>query len=130
MIKNNNWFTILEIIVATSILTISVFWVYKLISENNKIINNSNIYLNTTILIPSIENCIKNIEPGLGTKYYFDFWTNYQECNISNTPTINIIDNIEYTMSAEWTNTAIWKLRKISIYSDNTWEIKSNFVQK
>ncbi len=130
MINNKKWFTILEIIVATSILTISVFWVYKLISENNKIINNSNIYLNTTMLIPSIENCIKNIEPSLWVKHYFDFWTNYEECNILNNEVINTIDNIEYVISAEWTNTPIWKRWEIIIYSDNTWKVESIFLQK
>ena len=134
MKKNRNWFTIIEIIIATSILTISVFWVYKLISENNKMINNSNIYLNTSMMIPLIENCIKNKNPTAWTstanKYYFDLWNNYKNCNTVLSETINTIDNIDYILSAEWLDKHIWKIRNINIFSDITWNIKSRFIQK
>ncbi len=134
MNKNNNWFTIIEIIIATSILTVSVFWVYKLISENNKMINNSNIYLNTSMMIPLVENCIKNKSPSTQssslTQYYFDLWSDHKDCRESNNEVINTIDSIDYILSAKWIDNPIWTIRDINIFSDITWNIKSRFIQK
>lgn len=131
---NKKWFTIIEIIVATWILTVSVFWVYKLISENNKIIYNSNTYLNANMMIPLIENCIKNRSPSTQssslTQYYFDLWSDYKDCREYNNEVINTIDSIDYILSAQWIDNPIWTIWDINIYSDLTWNIKSRFIQK
>lgn len=130
MINKKKWFTIIEIIIATWILTISVFWVYKLISENNKMINNSNIYLNTSMMWPMVENCIKNLSPSIWSKIFFNLWDDYKNCNYSTVKTTNTIDNIDYILSAEWINKPIWTIWNINIYSDLTWNIESRFIQK
>jgi prepilin-type N-terminal cleavage/methylation domain-containing protein len=54
-------FTLIEVIIATTILSIAVFGVYKLIGENTKIIQNSDNYFKANSLLPSITNCIENI---------------------------------------------------------------------
>ena len=61
MKKNIPWFTLIEVIIATWIITIAVFWVYKLISENTKIISNSTNYTQSILLFPVLEQCIENI---------------------------------------------------------------------
>ena len=57
MKKNNKAFTLIEVIVATGILMISVFWVYKLIWENAKLINNSDNYLQLNLLFSPLSSC-------------------------------------------------------------------------
>lgn len=61
-------FSLIEVIIATSIISITVFWIYKLISENTKIINNSWDYLQANSLFPIIEECLDNI-------WFENFWT-------------------------------------------------------
>lgn len=132
MEKNFYWFSLIEVIVATSIITISVFWVYKLISENTKIINKSsnNIQVNNMFFLS--KDCIESIwidnyNKAIWTDYYFNFWTDLTECS---TWTINqtvVIDNLGYSIKGNilesWTNYIKWL---ISIESPEiktlTWE--------
>lgn len=130
MNKQNKAFTIIEVIIATWILTISVFWIYKLIAENNKIINNSNIYLSANLLVPLVENCIKNIDPPTWNKLFLDLWSDNKQCVSQNNKTINNLDWIEYTMSFEWNDQPIGTIWSIEIFSDFTWNIESTFIQK
>lgn len=67
-------FSLIEVVVATWILSIAVFWVYKMIWENNKIINNSNNFLNKTALFPVLETCIEQSGETTWT-IYIDLWT-------------------------------------------------------
>ncbi len=130
MIIKKHAFTLIEVIIATSILSISVFWVYKLISENNRIINNSNIYLSSNLLVPVVENCIENISPATWTKYFLYLWNDYKQCSLNNNVILNNIDWINYELSFEWNDTPIWKIWAIEIFSDFTWKIESNYIQK
>jgi prepilin-type N-terminal cleavage/methylation domain-containing protein len=96
-------FTLIEVIVASAILSITVFWVYKLIWENAKLINNSNNYLQLNSLFSVFEECIKN-------KWYsnfldnsttkFNFWNNLIWCETDSSTWV-IIDNIEYFLEAK-----------------------------
>jgi len=61
MKKNKIAFTLVEVVVATSILMVSVFGVYKLIGENMKLINNNDNYLQLHSLFPALESCIEKI---------------------------------------------------------------------
>ncbi len=56
--KKKKWFSLIEIIVATSILSICIFWVYRLIAENGRLIQNSRNYLQGEVLIGNIKECI------------------------------------------------------------------------
>jgi len=105
MKKNKRAFTLVEVVVATSILMISVFWVYKLIGENSRLINNNDNYLQLHSLFPALESCIDKIW------YYttivwdikkYDFWSTMTWCtkHISN-PLKVILDNIEYSLSSK-----------------------------
>ena len=99
-IRSNKGFTLIEVIIASSILTIAVFWSYKLIWENTKIISNSSNYLQTNTLFPTIENCIENIwwdwfaSKLVNDKYFLYLWADYNNCTLTNS--WNTIDGIDY----------------------------------
>lgn len=130
------WFSLIEIVIATSIITIAVFWVYKLIWENTKIINNSWNYLQVNSLFPVLEECIENIWFNtfiwtIWTEYNFNFWVNQNldSCNITNWNKI-VIDNLEYNL--KWiiknksTDSILWELQ---IYSEETNTLTWNYQQ-
>jgi hypothetical protein len=121
MIFTKKWFSLIEVVIATSIISITVFWVYKLIWENTKIITNSTNYLQVTSLFPVMEECIENKI----NNFPLAIWTNkdfYLDSNLNDCQLINswtIIDNITYYLSAKvmesWNNYNKWQ---ISIWSD------------
>lgn len=111
---NKKAFSLIEVLVATSILSIAVFWVYKMIWENNKIVNNSNNFLQKTLLFPIIETCIQKNSYSLTGVYYFYLWVNLKECNSSNTYSWNIIDNKNFILK--------WELKNI-FTNNNVWEL-------
>jgi prepilin-type N-terminal cleavage/methylation domain-containing protein len=99
--KNLKAFTLIELIVATSILSITVFWIYKLIWENSKVVTNSNIITKTALLFPVVEACIDNLSPGFESGSIF-IWTEndgYKYCLQENIP--NEIDWIKYDFYAK-----------------------------
>lgn len=122
---NKKAFSLIEVVVATSILSIAVFWVYKMIWENNKIITNSNNYLNKTSLFPVLETCIEQSWITSWTKY-IDLWSDLKSCATSNSEIINKIDNIEYVLKVslgnDLTNSRIWETSINSNFSGtSTW---------
>lgn len=133
---NSKWFSLIEVVIATWIISITVFWVYRLIWENTKIINNSSNYLQVNSLFPVIENCIENKWFSSFSTYIkndrinFTLWNTWllNECNTSWSDKV-IIDHIEYDLSStiiNKTNDYIdWEL---SVTSDNnetmTWYYK------
>lgn len=134
MIKNKNAFSLIEVVIATSIITITVFWVYKLIWENTKIINNSWNILQVRSIFPVLQECIENI--GFSTyiqsiwqQYNFNFWSWMEECNIG-LGNIVEIDNLEYIIKWEvmnfWSDYIDWEL---SIKSDETKTITWSYKQ-
>jgi prepilin-type N-terminal cleavage/methylation domain-containing protein len=56
--KKKKAFSLIEIIVATSVISMTIFWVYSLIAKNGKLIQNSWAYLQGEILIGNIKECI------------------------------------------------------------------------
>jgi len=130
MYKNNkNAFWLLEIIVATSILTIAVFWVYKMIWENTKLINNSDNYTQMSSLFPSFENCINylKIDWSVWENYNFWFWNTWTWCFTWSSQKV-ILDNMDYFLSWSivwtWTNYIDWKLK---INNESVWEIIKDY---
>jgi len=106
MKKNKKAFTLIEIIIATWILSIAVFWVYKLIWENSKLINNSDNYLQLNNLFLNLEECIKSKKNDIKIKNNWDivkinFWNDLKWCNISTTDNKVEINNIDYFLNAE-----------------------------
>lgn len=125
-------FSLIEVVIATSIISITVFWVYRLIWENTKIISNSWNYLQANSLFPVLEECIKNINSDfliLSGAYDIYLWGSLTWCIISSNKTN--IDNIDYSLSAlitnTWSNYIDWGL---SISSDEvrtmTWIYRQN----
>ena len=117
ILNSNKWFSLIEVVIATWIISISVFWIYKLIWENTKIINNSSNYLQSNTLFPVLEECIENkistFTIPVNTKRYFYLNnSNYYSCQLTNSWTI--IDWLEYNLSAKiidsWSNYNNWEL--------------------
>jgi len=107
--KQKKAFTLIETIIATTILTIAVFWVYKLIWENTKLINNSSNYNQSVWLFSTITECLENtwysIFSNKKTWYstWIYLWNTLTWCYFSNS--WNIINNLEYYLNANITNT-------------------------
>jgi prepilin-type N-terminal cleavage/methylation domain-containing protein len=133
---NKKAFTLIEIIIATSILTIAFLWVYKLIWENTKIINYSNDNIIANSLFSPLKECLNNIwfdnfknDPSLF--YDFNFWAspNLDNCLTWTTNKV-ILNNIEYKLSwnitSSWADFIDWKL---NINSDLN-EVETTFKQK
>ena len=106
--NNTSAFTLVEVIVAASILSVTIFGVYKLIGENTKLISNNENYSFTNTLFPSLQECIEYSWTGwlaVDSTYHFDFWEDGNQCNREDsfTRTINL-DNIEYSLSGTITS--------------------------
>ncbi len=125
--KNKKWFSMIEVIVATFIISISIFWIYKLIAENTKIVEKSNINLTTQSLFLVLENCIENSSGS----WYLNLWTDLKSCNFQNTEVENNIDWINYILKAEekisGTKITIWETM---IFSEYLWTKTWSYVQK
>ena len=98
MKKSKKAFSIIEVVTASLILSIAVFWVFKLISENEKIINNSSNYNTANSLFLSFWECLNNIKPNISENKYL----NLNNCNSSTSQTWITINNIYYNLSYSW----------------------------
>jgi len=105
MKKIKKAFSLIEVIIAASILSVTVFWVYKLIWENSKLINNAWNYFQLNSLFPVLEECIKSktfawfASNSNWDTLKFNLWSNLNSCWIWNTPPV-LIDNVDYYL--EW----------------------------
>ena len=100
MKKTNKAFSIIEVVTASIILSIAVFWVFKLIWENQKILNNSEKQNTTISLFPSFIECIKNNIWSISDNENFYIWLN--NCSKSSTKTWITLDNIDYILYWSW----------------------------
>lgn len=118
--KKKKAFSLIEIIVSIWIISVTIFWIYKLIWENNKIIANSNIFLIQNLLYDNAKECLnwENFD-----NIFIDFWDDLKSCNFSNSEKITKIDNVEYIIQAKsqksWTKIIFWK---INIESNILWK--------
>lgn len=129
-------FSIIEIIISTAILTIWVFWVYKLIWNNmNFMANNENLLQLNTLYNP-LRECIKSIwYNSLSWSYNswdifsINFWQDNMWCQIwtyNSTYDFSWItlQNQEYFMYGKiiektWT----WIKLELNIYNTLNWEL-------
>ncbi|MDD3646060.1 MAG: prepilin-type N-terminal cleavage/methylation domain-containing protein [Candidatus Gracilibacteria bacterium] len=107
MQNSKNAFSLVEILVASVILSITVFGVYKLIGENNKIINNSDNYTQIDYIFPNLTECINhigftNFKSITTSSYDFNFGATGTGCYTGSSKVI--INNIEYRLSGKITN--------------------------
>ncbi len=119
------WFTLIEVIIASAILSITVFWVYKLIWENSKLINNSDNYLIMNNLFLNLEECIKSKKNYFLTKSNWstekiNFWNDLKSCNTWSTDIVKI-NNIEYFLNTKIT-------AKVSNYIDFELKIEWDWI--
>jgi len=142
--KNNSksWFSLLEVVVSSIILSLSVFGIYKLIAENNRIIDNSNNYLDANILITNMISCIENIWfdnlkassfATLTGSFYFEntltwkclTWNYYSDYSFSWVKLNNLDYYLYWKIITSWTDSLIWKLW---IYNDSVWKIEKDYT--
>ncbi len=125
--KNKKWFSLIEVIIATSIISITVFGIYKLISENTKLVEKSNMSLTTTNLFSVLENCIENTSGS----WYLDLWTDLKSCDFKNIEVKNNIDWVDYILEARekvsGSKTIIWNTK---VFSEYLWTKTWTYVQK
>ncbi len=112
-------FSLIEIIIAASILSVTVFWVYKLIWENSKLINNAWNYFQLNSLFPVLEECIKSkwlssYSEAVWTSVNFNLWADLNWCETWTSNAV-IIDNVEYILE--------WKIINKTLNYIN-WELK------
>ncbi len=128
-------FTLVEVIVAASILSVTIFGVFKLIWENTKLISNKEQYSFANTLFPSLQECIEyigfdNFDNTIPNTYYFNFWVNWDEC-ISDTNPVNPInlDGIDYYLSWSTTWDATQLNWNLEVDSDTTRSIQKTYTQ-
>lgn len=87
MFTNKNWFSLIEVVVATSILTIWVFSIYKLIWNNLNLISNANTQKTIHIIEKSLIECLKyfNVDTlswsyNINYKFSINFWDDLNSC--------------------------------------------------
>jgi prepilin-type N-terminal cleavage/methylation domain-containing protein len=139
MRNNSNAFSLIEVIVATSILTIAVFWVFKLIWENSKILSHSQNYIQANLLLQPSKECLDYLLKDNGINnmkseilpMYLDLSNFTGVCSIWNNLTVNIVDNIGYSIyiekNSEWVDYIDWK---INIVSELINPLYFNYLQK
>lgn len=138
--KKKYWFTLLEIMVASAILSLTVFWVYKLIWENSRLIGNKDIFLQKNILIYNIKECLDTLwffafRTNPQSEYSFNFWATKNDCNTwsfspdySFTP-VNMNGN-DYFLYGKITNSGATFLDwELSIFEESTWKVSKNYKQ-
>ncbi|MDQ7009003.1 MAG: prepilin-type N-terminal cleavage/methylation domain-containing protein [Candidatus Gracilibacteria bacterium] len=130
--KNKKAFTLIEVIIASAILSITVFGVYKLIGENSKLINNSDNFLQLNNLFLNTEECIKSkkdyfILQNIGSIEKIDFGTDLKNCNTGATISVEI-NNINHFIKTKITGTgADYRDIEINIEADGIGIQKKEF---
>lgn len=124
MNQSTKAFSLIEVIIAASILSIAIFWVYKLIGENTKLISNNDNYLQANYQLQNITKCIDYFwetifDTGSTQEYSINFGSGNTECltgsyNTSFDFTGVTIDGIEYSLfmktSATGSNYIDWEI--------------------
>ena len=104
MNKKNKAFSLIEVIIAAWILSLTFFWVYKLIWENTKIISNSSNYTTANSLFLPFKECIKNnSDSDTNIKFNKTFYIWLKDCEVKTTETWITINNVDYILYWSWT---------------------------
>lgn len=137
MKKSKNWFSLVEIIIAWTILTVWVFWIYKLFWVNMSLLSNNETYTQAVNLEFPFKECLKNLwfsnfnTYSSGNYFIINFWSGNLECNTwsyNNNYTfswVSISDNSYYLY---------WKISEkyndkikmdLNIYNSTIWNLYS-----
>lgn len=139
MIKNKYWFSLVEIIIAASILTIWVFGVYKMLWINIMMVSNHNMKSQNNILLSNMTECLNAIwydslswSYNIWSGFSINFWNSYTWCltwsyDTNYTFSWVYLENWSQTWSnyylfgkVVWKNSNFIKL-ELNIYSPETW---------
>lgn len=140
---SKSWFSILEVVVSSIILSLSVFWIYKLMAENNRIIDNSNNYLDANLLTTNIMSCIENIwfDTFKNSNYDSQTWSFYFQNSLTGkcmtwtydtdyTFTWVKLNGLDYYLYWKiiktWTSSLDWS---IWVYNDSVWKVEKLYTQ-
>lgn len=134
MRNNKYWFSLIEVIIAIWILTVWVFWVYKLIWSNMLLLWNSENNLTLNSLNLPFKECLKSIwynslswSYSLWDEFSINFWNDNLSClTWSYSSWFNFtpvkIDNQEYYMFAKvYFKSSDYIKFETNIYSPNLW---------
>jgi hypothetical protein len=128
MKRNKTAFSLLEIIIATWIITIWVFWVYKTTWENIKTVNNSWNLIQAYQLFPIIKECINNLQTN-NADYNIFLWNNLNDCQELNK--ISTINNYNYLLWVKKISGTVENIEwEISIKPETTRTITWSYIQK
>ncbi len=139
--KSKNAFSIIEVVVSSIILSLSVFWIYKLIAENNKLINNSNNFLDANILITNSITCLENFwfDNLKSSNFNSQIWSIYFENTLTGkcltwtydsdySFTWVILNNLDYYLYAKitgsWSDYLYWNLW---VYNESVWKVEKDW---
>lgn len=142
MKNSKGWFSLVEIIVATIVLTVWVFWIYKLFWNNISILSNNDNYLNQINLQTPFRECVKNIwytnftsSYSVGNSFSVNFWSDNMWCFTWSYSTwysfswINI-DWVDYFLYWTLTSTDSKKVTlDLNIYNESLWELYASWSQ-
>ncbi len=123
MKKNKKAFSLVELIIATVVLTIGVFWVSALLTNTQNNINNVAEFSKKETLFYSVFECFKSKKSFSDLNnwetYSVDFWTNLKWCNvILNWNTKTTINGLDYYFKAEIIKKS-WNQVKAKIFIDD-----------
>lgn len=138
MISNKQAFTLIEVIVATSILSLSIFGIYKLIGENMRLLWNSSAMTTSALLLNNVKECIKSFWYDAfwpSWKYSLSFWVNNMSCvTWSFVPNYSfsgvILDSKEYFLSAEILQTSTnFRNWRFEVFEESLWKKQIDWKQ-
>jgi Tfp pilus assembly protein PilV len=108
MKKNKKAFSLVELIIATIVLTIGVFWVSALLTNTQNNINNVENFSKKETLFYSVFECFKSEKDFSNSTdwatFYVNFWTDLKECDVNSTKTATTINNLDYYFKVEVTD--------------------------
>lgn len=139
MKKNIFAFSLLEVVIAAWILTVTIFWVYKLIAENTRLMKNASDYKQWSMLFISIKECIENIwfnnfKTSTQTWYSFNFWPTWNVCLTGSYDSNYTFSWVEvgswsyflfWEITNSWSNFINWNL---SIFNENIGKIQKTMI--
>lgn len=138
MKNSNKWFSLIEVIIATIILTVWVFGIYKLFWNNLMVLNNNEIFVDQTSLQLPFKECLKNIWYNTLNTYSswsflsVNFWSWNMDCTVwvyssdyTFTPvTLNWVKNFLYAKVVSKDSEKI--NLEVNIYNESNWNLFSD----
>ena len=123
LLKNKFAFTLVEVVIAWTILTVWVFWIYKMIWSNMLLLNKSQDTVDAQTLLQPATECIKSKKSTINslsqTWFYLTFWNeinSFTWCLINTSSCTVLLNWVEYEIfwDRELINSQTWVILDIS----------------